>query len=78
MEFAARGMRVFAIARSLDSMTNLQGKDIETLSLDVTVPESIASLKDEISKRTWGKLDILFSNAGMSKSPVLAHYSPLL
>jgi 1-acylglycerone phosphate reductase len=48
-------------------MTNLEEKGVETLTLDVTAPESIAALKTEISKRTGGKLDMLFNNAGMSK-----------
>jgi 1-acylglycerone phosphate reductase len=34
----------------------------------VTKPESISALKDEIIKRTGGKLDVLFNNAGMSRS----------
>jgi 1-acylglycerone phosphate reductase len=67
LEFVSRGFRVFATARSLKSMTNLEEKGIETLTLDVTAPESIAALKTEISKRTGGKLDMLFNNAGMSK-----------
>lgn len=49
-------------------MTNLAEKGIETLTLDVTVPESIVALKDEISKRTGGTLDYLYNNAGLSKS----------
>lgn len=58
---------MFATARSLKSMSNLSEKGIETLVLDVTVPESIAALKEEIAKRTGGTLDILFNNAGLSK-----------
>jgi 1-acylglycerone phosphate reductase len=67
LEFVARGFRVFATARSLKSITNLEEKGVETLILDVTSRESIAALKTEISKRTGGKLDMLFNNAGMSK-----------
>ena len=33
-----------------------------------TKSESISALKDEITKRTGGKLDVLFNNAGMSRS----------
>ncbi|EXA34728.1 hypothetical protein FOVG_14145 [Fusarium oxysporum f. sp. pisi HDV247] len=65
LEFAAKGYRVFATARSTKSLTGLQEKGIELLTLDVTKPESISALKDEIIKRTGGKLDILFNNAGM-------------
>ncbi|KAF9777763.1 hypothetical protein IL306_004331 [Fusarium sp. DS 682] len=65
LEFAAKGYRVFATARSTKSLTSLQEKGIETLTLDVTKPESISALKDEIANRTGGKLDLLFNNAGM-------------
>ncbi|KAH6995468.1 putative short-chain dehydrogenases/reductase [Ilyonectria sp. MPI-CAGE-AT-0026] len=72
LEFAGRGMRVFATARSLGSINNLQEQGIETLVLDVTDPESIASLKEEIRRRTDGKLDMLFNNAGtMYEAPAL-------
>ncbi|KAF4967030.1 hypothetical protein FSARC_5321 [Fusarium sarcochroum] len=65
LEFAAQGYLVFATARSTKSLVLLQDKGIETLTLDVTRPESIAALKVEISERTGGKLDVLFNNAGM-------------
>ncbi|KAI7763477.1 hypothetical protein LZL87_010542 [Fusarium oxysporum] len=65
LEFAAKGYRVFATARSTKSLAGLQEKGIELLTLDVTKSESISALKDEITKRTGGKLDILFNNAGM-------------
>lgn len=67
LEFAAQGLRVFATARSLDSMSNLSQSGIETFVLDVTVPESILALKEDITKRTGGTLDILYNNAGSSK-----------
>ncbi|KAH7257984.1 putative short-chain dehydrogenases/reductase [Fusarium tricinctum] len=72
LEFASRGLRVFATARSLTSLTNLTEKGIETFTLDVAVPESIAALKEEIIKRTAGKLDILYNNAGiMYEAPAI-------
>ncbi|CAK1361737.1 NADPH-dependent 1-acyldihydroxyacetone phosphate reductase [Cercospora beticola] len=64
LEFASRGLRVFATARSLSSLEGLQGHGIETLTLDVSKSESIEALKKEIATRTGGKLDILFNNAG--------------
>ncbi|CAI6095952.1 unnamed protein product [Clonostachys chloroleuca] len=64
LEFLARDFRVFATARSLTSMTNLESAGVEILHLDVTSLDSIKGLKDEINKRTGGKLDILFNNAG--------------
>ncbi|KAH7021919.1 hypothetical protein EDB80DRAFT_673576 [Ilyonectria destructans] len=72
LEFAAQGFRVFATARSTKSLTLLQEKGIETLILDVTQPDSISALKTEIVKRTEGKLDVLFNNAGsMYEAPAI-------
>ncbi|KAL2811228.1 hypothetical protein BJX63DRAFT_399473 [Aspergillus granulosus] len=65
LEFAAHGLRVFATARSTKSLSDLEKKGIETFPLDVTSVESIRALKDDISKLTGGKLDMLFNNAGM-------------
>ncbi|KAL3452083.1 hypothetical protein BJX65DRAFT_293284 [Aspergillus insuetus] len=64
LEFATRGLRVFATARSLKSIANLAESGIETLALDVTDQASIAAVKAEISKRTGGTLDMLYNNAG--------------
>lgn len=69
LEFASQNLRVFATARSTSSLSSLAEKGIETFALDVTNLESITALKNEISKRTGGKLDILFNNAGTSISP---------
>ncbi|KAH9204002.1 hypothetical protein DL95DRAFT_499165 [Leptodontidium sp. 2 PMI_412] len=65
LEFAAKGMRVFATARSTKSLAKLAANGIEVLPLEVTSAESIASLKSEIERRTGGVLDMLFNNAGM-------------
>jgi 1-acylglycerone phosphate reductase len=59
-------MRVFATARSTKALDQLEAKGIEVLPLEVTNAESIAALKAEIAKRTGGKLDMLFNNAGTS------------
>jgi short-subunit dehydrogenase len=71
LEFSSRGFRVFATARSLTSMTNLESAGVEIFTLDVTSLDSIKGLKDEIHNRTGGKLDILFNNAGTSKPAAL-------
>ncbi|KAF7587412.1 hypothetical protein BBP40_007252 [Aspergillus hancockii] len=72
LEFASRNLRVFATARSTGSLLSLDEKGIETFPLDVTNTESIAALRDEIAKRTGGKLDILFNNAGtMYEAPAI-------
>ena len=57
------GFRVFAASRKLETMEELTKEGIETVVLDITSDESIASAKDEISKRTGGSLDILVNNA---------------
>ncbi|TDZ30448.1 NADPH-dependent 1-acyldihydroxyacetone phosphate reductase [Colletotrichum spinosum] len=64
LEFASKGFRVLATARSTKSLTGLKEKGIELLTLDVTSPDSIAALKDEVTRLTGGKLDVLFNNAG--------------
>ncbi|OGE53697.1 hypothetical protein PENARI_c007G09801 [Penicillium arizonense] len=64
LQFASKGFRVFATARSLKTLASLQEKNIETLTLDVTDARSIETLATEISRRTGGSLDILFNNAG--------------
>ncbi|CAP95465.1 hypothetical protein E8E15_009562 [Penicillium rubens] len=72
LEFHSHGMQVFATARSTNSLSELAQKGIETYVLDVTSSESIAALRDEISKRTDGKLDMLFNNAGsMYEAPAI-------
>ncbi|KAI8312455.1 Short-chain dehydrogenase cctT [Colletotrichum sp. SAR11_59] len=69
LAFAAAGLRVFATARSLKSMKNLQDqKNIETFTLDVTSQDSINNVKAEISRLTGGTLDILYNNAGAPDS----------
>ncbi|KAI8716255.1 hypothetical protein NCS52_00918600 [Fusarium sp. LHS14.1] len=64
LEFAAKGYRVFATARSQKTLGNLREKGIETLVLDVTDPDSIKALAVEIASRTQGCLDMLINNAG--------------
>ncbi|KAJ4169131.1 hypothetical protein NW754_011065 [Fusarium falciforme] len=64
LEFAAKGYRVFATARSQKTLSNLREKGIETLVLDVTDPDSIRALAVEIASRTQGSLDMLINNAG--------------
>ncbi|TRM70479.1 hypothetical protein BD626DRAFT_625649 [Schizophyllum amplum] len=62
-EFKSRGFRVFAASRNLDSMESLAKDGIETVVLDITSDTSIAEVRDEISKRTGGSLDVLVNNA---------------
>ncbi|KAJ3783876.1 hypothetical protein GGU10DRAFT_359688 [Lentinula aff. detonsa] len=63
-EFHSRGERVFATARRLESMSELQKLGITTLKLDVTRIESICEVRDQVNLMTGGTLDILVNNAG--------------
>ena len=77
LEFAAHGMHIFTTARSTASLSNLEDKGIETFTLNMMDAASIAALRDEIVKRTSGKLDMLFNNAGISTSNLLIFCGPL-
>ncbi len=57
------GFRVFATARSLAKIEPLAEKGIEILELDVTKSESIGTAKDEVKRKTGGKLNFLVNNA---------------
>ncbi len=67
IEFHSRGARVFATARTLSKVRQLEAMGIETLSLDVTPPKSIGVAMTTISEATGGKLDILVNNSGAGK-----------
>jgi 1-acylglycerone phosphate reductase len=60
---------VFATARSVGSLTDLEGLGIETLNLEVNDAKSVKKCRDDVSKLTGGKLDYLVNNAGKSMSP---------
>lgn len=62
-EFARRGDRVMATARSEESLAELAGGRIRTARLDVTDPESIDGAVKECT--AWaGRIDIVVNNAG--------------
>jgi len=62
-EFARRGHRVLATARSRDSIEELASDRIRTARLDVTDPESIDRAVTECT--TWaGRIDVVVNNAG--------------
>ncbi|KAJ3822112.1 hypothetical protein F5880DRAFT_1577260 [Lentinula raphanica] len=68
-EFHSRGLKVFATARRLESMSELEGLEgVNLLKLDVTDIESIRSTRNEVASLTGGKLDILVNNAGQALS----------
>ncbi|KAH9834513.1 uncharacterized protein C8Q71DRAFT_695142, partial [Rhodofomes roseus] len=62
-EFLAKGYRVFATARHVESMGNLERSGAITLPLDVTDEHAIRRLHDQVSATTGGTLDILVNNA---------------
>ena len=63
--FHQQGFYVFATARDVTRIDNLNLSDIEILELDVTVPKAIAQCKETVAKRTSGRLDVLVNNAGV-------------
>ncbi|KIY68360.1 NAD(P)-binding protein [Cylindrobasidium torrendii FP15055 ss-10] len=67
-EFHAQGFRVFATGLSVPELEDLSTLGIETLALDVTDSEHIATTVDVIAQRTGGTLDILVNNAGIART----------
>lgn len=64
-EFQARGLHVFATARSPSKVGSLsQLPNVTVLALDVTSQESIDAAVAAVSKHTGGTLDYLVNNAG--------------
>ncbi|RKP04724.1 hypothetical protein THASP1DRAFT_20794 [Thamnocephalis sphaerospora] len=64
-EFAQRGCTVYATARRIEAMSDLQALGIKTLKLDVTDKASIINAVKEVLAAE-GHIDILVNNAGMS------------
>jgi 1-acylglycerone phosphate reductase len=66
---STKGIHVFATARTLSRMTELQDlPNVTLLALDVTNKASIAAAVEAVRKETGGTLDYLFNNAGMSQA----------
>ncbi len=68
LHLARQGHRVFATGRNAKVLAELKESapaNLETLTLDVTSAESIASAKEAVDARTGGKgVDVLVNNAG--------------
>ncbi|KAI5885420.1 NAD(P)-binding protein [Schizophyllum commune H4-8] len=71
-EFHARGYRVFAASRRLETMESLAKEGIETIKLDLANDGDIQEAVNEIGKRTGGSLDILVNNAGVGYTASIA------
>lgn len=65
LEWHSRGYRVFATARRLEVMSDLQEAGIECLKMDVTDTTSLKKIKEEVEQRTGGTLNVLVNNAGL-------------
>ncbi|KAJ6084367.1 hypothetical protein N7486_011167 [Penicillium sp. IBT 16267x] len=65
LEFQRNGFMVFATARTVSKMTELQGvPNIHLLHIDVTSHIDIRSALKTVQKATGGKLDVLVNNSG--------------
>lgn len=60
---ASEGYYVFAAARSLERLQPLRAENVEPLTLDVTVDESVRAATDHIRSR-MGRVDVLVNSAG--------------
>jgi NAD(P)-dependent dehydrogenase (short-subunit alcohol dehydrogenase family) len=70
-ELAARGHQVFASARKLEAIADLQAAGARTLQLDVNDPASIAAAVRTLVDRA-GRIDVVINNAGVnSYGPVV-------
>ncbi|EEP77759.1 conserved hypothetical protein [Uncinocarpus reesii 1704] len=66
LEFQRHGLRVFATARTRNTLTDLKARGVETLDLEVDKEQSVLSCRDEIASLLEGKgLDYLVNNASV-------------
>ncbi|RAH79260.1 putative hydroxybutyrate dehydrogenase [Aspergillus japonicus CBS 114.51] len=69
VHFQRRGFRVFATARSLSKMSNLEGlADVTFLELDICDQTKVKAAVDQVTQETGGELDYLVNNAGINHS----------
>jgi len=73
-----RGDKVAATARSLESIADFKekyGDNVLTLQLDVTKPEQVKTALEQAHSH-FGKLDIIFNNAGYSLIGTIEEANP--
>ncbi|MHA7966472.1 oxidoreductase [Paenibacillus sp. CAU 1782] len=63
IELKSKGFTVYAAARRIDKMQDLETKGIRPISLDVTSEESMIQTVNEILKKE-GRIEVLVNNAG--------------
>jgi short-subunit dehydrogenase len=78
---ARQGHRVFATGRNIEALSQLREnasiRNLETLVLDISKPESIQACLAEIDRRTEGYgIDVLINNAGYAVTGPLECVSP--
>lgn len=69
LEWHKHGHRVFATARNTKAMSELAEAGIECFAMDVTEPDSLTAIKEQVEKVSGGTLDILVNNAGQGTTP---------
>ncbi|CAO3573534.1 unnamed protein product [Mortierella alpina] len=62
--FEKNGCKVYAAARRLEAITDIEGLDIEKVYIDVLDEKSIKDAVNHVIEKE-GRIDILFNNAGM-------------
>lgn len=68
-----RGLHVFATARDVSKMSNLDGlPNVTMLTLDVVKTDDIKAAAELVTKQTGGTLNYLVNNAGRN------HFMPIL
>jgi len=68
LAFSKRGFRVFATARDVENMKELQSREnIVLLLLDILNPKQIKEVVEVVSKDTDGTLDYFVNNAGRTR-----------
>lgn len=64
----ADGWRVFATVRRHEDIAALEADGLETMIMDYTKPETIATLVETVMTMTGGRLDALFNNGAYGQA----------